>query len=35
MVMARPFRFQDAGLWYHVTNRGSNREDVFAENPLE
>ncbi len=29
MVMARPLRFQDAGLWYHVTNRGKNREDVL------
>ena len=35
MVMARPLRFQDAGLWYHVTNRGNNREDVFAKNPFE
>jgi len=29
--MARPLRFQDAGLWYHVTNRGNNREDVFLD----
>ncbi|NLF39242.1 hypothetical protein GX586_07340 [bacterium] len=29
--MARPLRFQDAGLWYHVTNRGNNRENVFVD----
>jgi len=31
MVMARPLRVQDAGLWYHVTNRGNNRENVFVD----
>ena len=31
MVMARPLRFQDAGLWYHVTNRGNNRGNVFVD----
>ena len=30
--MARPLRVNVAGGWYHVTNRGQNRQNIFLRN---
>ncbi len=28
--MARPLRIEEAGMWYHVMNRGNNRKNIFS-----
>ena len=29
--MARPLRIETAGLWYHITARGSERKDIYRQ----